>query len=124
MCGYGTDGHGLCSGLVVLGEWLGLMILKVFSKPNELVILSWVDLQVKGLKENASHCSFRYIFFHLLSIGRCNSNECGLIRPHCRSILTCFLSPPSTPQWSHRQGKKELAELCPSCHAACWDTLS
>ena len=36
-CGYGTSGHGL-AGMVVLGGWLDLMILEVFSNHNDSMI--------------------------------------------------------------------------------------
>jgi len=34
MCRYGTLGHGLV-GMVLLGEWLDLMTLKIFSSLND-----------------------------------------------------------------------------------------
>ena len=37
-CGYGPSGHGL-AGMVVLGWWLDLMILEVFSNLNDSMIL-------------------------------------------------------------------------------------
>ena len=37
-CRYGTSGHGLL-GMVVLGGWLDLMILEVFSNLNDSIIL-------------------------------------------------------------------------------------
>ena len=37
-CKYGTSGHGL-AGMVVLGWWLDLMILEVFSNLNDSMIL-------------------------------------------------------------------------------------
>jgi len=38
MCRYGTSGHGL-AGMVLLGGWLDLMILEVFSNLNDSMIL-------------------------------------------------------------------------------------
>jgi len=38
-CGWGTLGHGL-GGMVVLGGWLDLMILEVFSNLNHRIIES------------------------------------------------------------------------------------
>jgi len=38
MCRYGTSGHGL-AGMVVLGGWLDLMMLEVFSNLNDSRIL-------------------------------------------------------------------------------------
>ena len=38
MCTYGTSGHGLV-GMVVLGGWLDLKILEVFSNLNNSMIL-------------------------------------------------------------------------------------
>jgi len=40
MCRYGTSGHGL-AGMVVLGRWLDLMILEVFSTLNDSMINIW-----------------------------------------------------------------------------------
>jgi len=37
-CRYGTSGYGLV-GMAVLGGWLDLMILEVFSKLNDFMIL-------------------------------------------------------------------------------------
>lgn len=39
MCGPGTKGHGLAVDLVVLGGWLGLIILRVFSNLNDSMII-------------------------------------------------------------------------------------
>ena len=42
MCRYSTSGHGL-AGMVVLGWWLDLMILEVFSNLNNSMILWFYD---------------------------------------------------------------------------------
>jgi len=39
MCRYSTSGHGLAD-MVVLGGWLDLMILEVFSNLNDSMFLS------------------------------------------------------------------------------------
>jgi len=43
MCRCGTLGHGL-AGMVVLGGWLDLMILEVFSNLNHSMILWFIWL--------------------------------------------------------------------------------
>jgi len=48
-CRCGTSGHGL-AGMVVLGRWLGLMILEVFSNLNDSMILRQNNL-FKALQE-------------------------------------------------------------------------
>lgn len=35
MCGHGTNGHGLVMGLAESGQWLDLVILKVFPNLND-----------------------------------------------------------------------------------------
>lgn len=38
MCGRGTKGHSLVMGIGMSGSWLGLMIFKVFSNPDDSMI--------------------------------------------------------------------------------------
>lgn len=38
MCGHGTEGHGLVTGLSSSGRWLDLMIQKVFSNPDNSMV--------------------------------------------------------------------------------------
>jgi len=45
-CKYGTSGHGLV-GMVVMGQWLNLMILKVFSNRNDSMILFYDSMWTK-----------------------------------------------------------------------------
>jgi len=48
MCRCGTSGDGV-AGMVVLGGWLDLMILEVFSNLNNSMILFYEKIHLKNL---------------------------------------------------------------------------